>query len=65
MKVETRPLATTDALTAEQVLENAQAPLSADQIRREIAKLGGSPFEAKARSGRSVRATLSKAAMRR
>ncbi|MBK0021837.1 peptidase M14 [Brucella pseudogrignonensis] len=57
VKVETRPLATSDALTAEQVLENAQAPLSADQIRREIAKLGGAPFEAKTRAGRSVRAT--------
>ncbi|WP_273728547.1 peptidase M14 [Brucella gallinifaecis] len=57
VKVETRPLATTDALTAEQVLENAQAPLSADQIRREIAKLGGAPFKAKTRAGRSVHAT--------
>lgn len=57
VKVETRPLATADALTAEQVLENAQAPLSADQIRREIAKLGGLPFHAETRAGRTVRAT--------
>jgi len=57
VKVETRPLATADALTAEQVLEKAQAPLSADQIRREIAKLGGEAFQAKTRSGRAVRAT--------
>jgi len=57
VKVETRPLSTDDALTAEQVLETAQAPLSADQIRREIARLGGEPFEAKTRSGRTVRAT--------
>ncbi len=60
VKVETRPLSTDDALTAEQVLEIAQAPLSADQIRREIARLGGTPFEAKTRSGRTVRATYLK-----
>ncbi len=60
VRVETRPLSTDDALTAEQVLETAQAPLSADQIRREIARLGGEPFEAKTRSGRTVRATYRK-----
>ncbi|MFB8342571.1 peptidase M14 [Brucella cytisi] len=60
VKVETRSLSTDDALTAEQVLETAQAPLSADQIRREIARLGGKPFEAKTRSGRTVRATYRK-----
>lgn len=60
VKIEMQPLSTTDALTAEQVLEHAQAPLSADQIRREIAKLGGAPFEAKTRSGRTVRATFVK-----
>lgn len=57
VKIETRPLSTSDALTAEQVLEKAQAPLSADQIRREIAKLGGDAFQAKTRSGRIVHAT--------
>ncbi|MBB5700889.1 hypothetical protein FHS76_000732 [Ochrobactrum daejeonense] len=57
VKVETRPLSTTDALTAEQVLDKAQAPLSADQIRRELVKLGGAPFEARTRSGRTVRAS--------
>lgn len=60
VRVETRPLSTDDALTAEQVLETAQAPLSADQIRRELARLGGEPFEAKTRSGRAVRATYRK-----
>ena len=60
VKIETRPLSTADALTAEQILETAQAPLSADQIRREITKLGGAPFEAKTRSGRAVRATFVK-----
>ncbi len=57
VRVETRPLATADAVTAEQVLGEAQAPLSADQIKREIIALGGLPFEAKSRAGRSVRAT--------
>lgn len=57
VRVETRPLSTADALTAEQQLETAQAPLSADQIRRELVKIGGEPFEAKTRSGRAVRAT--------
>lgn len=60
VKVETRALSTEDALTAEQVLETAQAPLSADQIRRELARLGGAPFEAKTRSGRTVRAAYIK-----
>ncbi len=60
VRVETRPLSTTDALTAEQQLETAQAPLSADQICRELAKIGGAPFEAKTRSGRVVRATYVK-----
>lgn len=60
VKVEIRPLSTDDMLTAEQVLETAQAPLSADQIRREIARLGGEPFEAKTRSGRTVRAAYIK-----
>ncbi|MBV2143201.1 peptidase M14 [Falsochrobactrum sp. TDYN1] len=60
VKVETRPLSTIDILTAEQVLEKAQAPLSADQIRREIGKLGGAAFYATTRSGRTVRATYIK-----
>ncbi|MBC2885572.1 peptidase M14 [Ochrobactrum sp. CM-21-5] len=60
VKVEMRALSTADALTAEQVLEAAQAPLSADQIRREIAKLGGKPFRAETRSGRTVHATFIK-----
>ncbi|MBB3216627.1 hypothetical protein FHW72_001698 [Ochrobactrum sp. RC6B] len=60
VRVETRPLATADAVTAEQVLGEAQAPLSADQIKREIIALGGLPFEAKSRAGRSVRATYIK-----
>lgn len=60
VRVETRPLATADAVTAEQVLAEAQAPLSADQIKREIIALGGLPFEAKSRAGRSVRATYIK-----
>ena len=57
VKVEARPLSTDDALTAEQALETAQAPLSADQIKRELAALGGRPFEATSRAGRAVRAT--------
>ncbi len=60
VRVETRSLATADAVTAEQVLGEAQAPLSADQIKREIIALGGLPFEAKSRAGRSVRATYMK-----
>ncbi|PQA74400.1 peptidase M14 [Brucella oryzae] len=60
VKMETRPLSTDDMLTAEQILEIAQAPLSAGQIRREIVRLGGEPFEAKTRSGRTVRATYIK-----
>lgn len=60
VRVETRPLATADTLTAEQALAEAQAPLSADQIKREIIALGGLPFEAKSRAGRSVRATYIK-----
>src|SRR5690606_33789356 len=57
VKVEARPLSTDDALTAEQALETTQAPLSADQIKRELAALGGTPFEATSRAGRAVRAT--------
>lgn len=60
VKVETRPFSVADSLTAEQVLEKAQAPLSADQLRREIRKLGGEPFEAKTRAGRVVYATYIK-----
>lgn len=57
VRIVMRPLSTDNALTAEQVLEKAQAPLSADQIRREVTKLGGKPFQAKTRCGRVVYAT--------
>lgn len=56
VRVETRALSTTNVSEAEQDLDAARRPLSADQIAAELEAVRGEPFEARARSGRRVAA---------
>lgn len=56
LRIETRALSTHDSVRDEQVLHGAIAPLSADQVQRELARLGGTAFTAQSRSGRMVHA---------
>ncbi|OMQ44431.1 M14 family metallopeptidase [Ensifer sp. 1H6] len=60
VRVETRPLATTDADGEIQPLDTAQAPLAVAQIHAELEKIEGQPFEAHSRAGRPVKARYHK-----
>nr|WP_321457947.1 M14 family zinc carboxypeptidase [uncultured Cohaesibacter sp.] len=57
VKVETRPLTTTETETASQdkePVETLTVPFTAARIRRELASIKGAPFEARSRAGRAV-----------
>ncbi len=56
VKVETQLLSTRYWDGPEQQIETATEPLAVQQIEAELDKLGGEPFEAATRSGRTVRA---------
>jgi hypothetical protein len=55
-KVETQPLSSRYWDGPEQQIETATEPLAAQQIEAELSEIGGEPFEAVTRSGRTVRA---------
>ncbi len=55
-KVETQPLSSRYWDGAEQQIETATEPLAAQQIEAELGRIGGEPFEAGTRSGRTVKA---------
>ncbi|MEZ2132193.1 MULTISPECIES: M14 family metallopeptidase [unclassified Sinorhizobium] len=56
VRIVTRPLSTTESTADHQPLELAKAPISAEQVRAELAAVGGVAFEARSRSGRVVEA---------
>ncbi|MFH1804694.1 MAG: peptidase M14 [Pseudomonadota bacterium] len=56
LTIETRPYALAERSGAIQNLEDAQTPLSADQIRDELAAIDGEPFETRSYAGRPLRA---------
>ena len=60
VKVETRALSTAETPVPEQALDSAERALSAEQIRNELSNIGGEPFQAQTRAGRSVRASYIK-----
>lgn len=57
LRIELRDFTTDFIPSPDQQLEKATAPLSAEQIAAELAAIGGSSFNASARSGRQIRAT--------
>lgn len=56
VRVETRPLWASEAVTELQRLASAVSPVSVAQIRKELAAIDGVAFEARSRSGRAVEA---------
>lgn len=56
VRIETRPLTQTEAPSEFILLNQAEAPISAAQVRAELAEIGGDVLEARSRSGRSVMA---------
>lgn len=56
VRVETRPLSTSQTGAASQPLASATAPISADQVSAELSAVGGREFEAHSRAGRAVMA---------
>jgi hypothetical protein len=56
VRIETRPLWTSEAVAEPQRLASAVSPVSVAQIRREIAAIKGVAFEARSRTGRAVEA---------
>uniref|UniRef100_UPI0031018FA6 peptidase M14 n=1 Tax=Neorhizobium sp. EC2-8 TaxID=3129230 RepID=UPI0031018FA6 len=56
VRIETRPLWTSEAVAEPQWLGSAVSPISVEQIRRELASISGVAFEARSRSGRSLEA---------
>lgn len=55
VRIETRPLTHVEAAAAA-ILDRAESPVSAAQVRTELAEIGGQAFEARSRSGRRVEA---------
>lgn len=60
VRIETRPLTQTEAPSKFMPLNQADVPISAAQVRAELAKIGGATLEAHSRSGRSVMALYRK-----
>ncbi|RWL87899.1 MAG: peptidase M14, partial [Mesorhizobium sp.] len=60
VRIETRPLTQTEAVSEFIPLDRAEAPISAAQVRAELAEIGGDAFEARSRSGRPVMALYRK-----
>lgn len=56
VRIETRPLSMAESGADHQPLALAEAPISAEQIKEELAVVGGIAFEARSRSGRIVEA---------
>lgn len=56
VRIETRLLSTGFSDGPQQQIDTAQEPLAAEQIEAELDAIGGVPFEAATRSGRTVRA---------
>lgn len=56
LKIETRPLTQTEAVSEFTPLKRAEAPISTAQLKAELIEIGGEAFEARSRSGRPVMA---------
>ncbi|EUB99576.1 peptidase M14 carboxypeptidase A [Rhizobium sp. CF080] len=56
VRIETRPLWTSEAVAETQRLASAVSPVSVAQIRQELAAINGVAFEARSRSGRAIEA---------
>ncbi len=56
VRIETKPLSTGFSDGPQQQIDVAEEPLAAEQIEAELDAIGGVPFEATTRSGRTVRA---------
>jgi len=54
VRVETRPLTTSEEITEMQPLDFSTSPIAAGQVRQELASIEGVPFAARSRSGRTV-----------
>ncbi|PBB40012.1 peptidase M14 [Mesorhizobium sp. WSM3866] len=60
VRIETRPLTQSEAPSRFMPLNEAEEPISAAQVRAELAGIGGDVLEARSRSGRSVKALYRK-----
>lgn len=60
VRIETRPLTQTEAASKFMRLSQAEAPISAAQVRAELVEIGGDAFETRSRSGRPVMARYRK-----
>ncbi|MBP2561721.1 hypothetical protein J2857_004511 [Neorhizobium galegae] len=56
VRIETRPLWTSEAVAEPQRLASAVSPIPVSQIRRELTAINGVAFEARSRSGRAIEA---------
>lgn len=54
VRIEMRPLSQTEAKSKFMPLNQAEAPISAAQVREELVEIGGDSFEVRSRSGRAV-----------
>lgn len=56
VRIETRPLTTAFLDGGEQLIDEAREPIAAGQIAKLLSGIGGEPFEARSRSGRTLAA---------
>jgi len=56
LRIEERPLNRSEARAEPMLLNRAESPLPASQVREELKQIGGEAFEARSRSGRAVEA---------